>query len=210
MRVLLNGMQTQAQVDVFHYLADTLEKQTGIKPVIGIDTTGQGGQAVASFLEDVGHPIVWANLAKNVEFGTRMESDEEYMDRMKKNPMDNPARLTVMMEAPLKQIAIPALKKVLYTGELRLVNQEELIKQFMNTTDTEQTNNQNRKYSTDYNGPDGNKPDYNHDLQSFEVLGAMLHHDAIAPEIQAYRDMWIEDFDMGWGQYERNPAFLNG
>lgn len=207
MRVLLFDMQTQSQVDVFHYLSETLERETGITPVIGIDTTGQGGQAVMSYLEDMGHQVVWANLAKNVEFGTRMESDEEYLARMKKNPMDNPARLTIMMESPLKQIAIPTLKRLLYSGELRLVNQEEMIKQFMGTTDTEMVNSQDRKYSTDYAGPDGDQPGYNHDLQAFEVLGAMLHRDAIAPEIQAYRDMWIEDFDMGWGRYDDKPSY---
>jgi hypothetical protein len=203
MRVLLFDMQTAAQVDVFHYLADTLESMTKIKPVIGIDTTGQGGQAVMSYLEDMGHPVVWANLAENVDFGTRVETDEEWMARMKKNPLDNPARLEVMMKAPLKQIAIPQLKKVLYTGELRLVNQTELWRQFENTTDSEMPNSQDRKYTTDYNGPEGNQAGYNHDLQAFEVLGAMLHRDIMAPEIQMYTDMWVEDFETPWGRFDR-------
>lgn len=202
MRILLFGMQTQSQVDVFHFLADTLEHMFKIKPVIGIDTTGQGGQAVMSYLEDMGHPVVWANLSENVDFGTRVENDEEYMVRMKKNPFDNPARLPVMMKAPLKQIAIPHLKKVLYSGELRLVNQPELWKQIENTTDSELPN-QARKYVTDYGGPEGNQPGYNHDLQAFEVLGAMLHRDIMAPEIDLYTEMWSEPFDVQWGRFDR-------
>lgn len=201
MRVLLYDMQTSAQVDVFHYLADTLERMTTIRPIIGIDTTGQGGQAVMSYLEDMGHPVFWANLAKNTDFGTRVESDEEWVGRMKRNPLDNPNRLTVMMQSPLKNVAIPHLKKILYSGELRLVNQSELWKQIENTTDTEIINSQERKYVTDYSGPDGNQKEYNHDLQSFEVLAAMLHKDFMAPEVALVNEMWVEDFEMPWGRF---------
>jgi hypothetical protein len=203
MRVLLFDMQTQSQVDVFHYLAETLERMFKIKPVIGLDTTGQGGQAVMSFLEAMGHPVYWAYLSTNVDFGTRMESDEEYIARMKKNPMDNPERLTVMQQSPLKQIAIPVLKRLLYAGELRLVNQGELWKQIEGTTDTQIINSQDRKYETDYNGPNGDQPDYNHDLQAFEVFAAMIHRDIMAPEIEMYHEMWSEEFETPWGRFDR-------
>jgi hypothetical protein len=201
MRVLLYEMQTQSQVEVFHYLAETLERLFKIKPVIGLDTTGQGGQAVMSYLEEMGHPVFWANFAEKTEFGTRLEFDNEYLDRLKKDPYSNPDRLPVVVESPLKQVAIPHLKKVLYAGELRLVYHEVLWKQIENTTDSEIERTQDRKYETDYSGPEGNKPGYNHDLQSFEVLAAMLHHDIMATEIDNVADMWSEPFETPWGQF---------
>lgn len=203
MRVLLYNMQTPSQVEIFHYLADTLKRTFKIEPVIGIDTTGQGGQAVYSYLVNMGHQMFWANLAEKVDFGTRPESDDEYHDRMKKDPLGNPERLPVMMQSPLKQVAIPHLKKELYAGQIRLVNQKELWKQIENTTDEAIEKSQDRKYSVDYNGPEGNQPNYDHDLQAFEVLGAMLHADFMAPVYEEVTDMWIEDFESPWGQFDR-------
>lgn len=200
MRVLLYDMQTPSQVEVFHYLADTLEAMYKIKPLIGLDTTGQGGQAVMSYLENMGHPVVWVDLNEPVEFSDRLEYDEEYMARMRKNPMDNPERQVLKITTPMKQVAMPHLKKVLYSGELRLVNESVLWKQFENTTDFQQINSQDRKYVTDYTGPEGGQKEYNHDLQSFEVLGAMLYRDLTAVPIDTSREMWIEDVEVFWGR----------
>jgi len=202
MRVLLYEMQTQSQVEIFHYLADTLERMFKIKPVIGIDTTGQGGQAVMSYIEEIGHPVFWANFSEKVVFADRLETDEELLARIKKDPFSNPDRMMVMMESPLKQVAIPQLKKVLYAGELRLVNDPVLWKQIENTTDHPiNVNNQDRKYETDYTGPSGSQPGYNHDLQAFEVLAAMLHRDIMAPTLELFNDMWSEPFEVGWGRW---------
>ncbi len=201
MRIVLIDMPAPEQVEVFHYLADTLHRLFKINPVIGIDATGGGGRAIYSFLEDMDHTMVNVTLSKNVEVGTRLETDMEYAARMKKNPMDNPDRMEVMMEATMKQVAIPVLKRFFYSGELRLVNQPELWKQIEATTDTEIIQTQDRKYSTDYAGPDGDRPGYNHDLQAFEVLGAMLHLDIIAPVIEDYAEMWTEDFETPWGRF---------
>lgn len=203
MRVVLKDMQAPAQVEIFHYLADTLEHMFKMKPVIGMDTTGGGGKAVMDFLEKMNHTLVWVNFSEGAEFGTRLETDEEYMTRMRKDPLGNPERLEVPMKSPMKQIAIPTLKRYMYSGELRVVNQPELWKQLENTTDSEIVSSQDRKYVTDYNGPEGDRPGYDHDLAAFEVLGAMLHHDIMAPEIEAYRDMWIEPFETPWGRFER-------
>lgn len=200
MRFLLYGMQTQAQVDVFHYIAETLKKNTKINPVIGLDTTGQGGQAVASFIEEIGHPIVWANLAEKVKFGTRLETDEEYAERLKKeNIWGNQARQLVEMEATLKQVGMDILRQQLYSGSIRLINQKELWKQFENTTDYDTPSGRERKYVVDYS-LDGLQ-EYDHDLQAFEVLAAMIHRDLSEPLKEPVPEMWSEPYDVGWSSW---------
>lgn len=201
MRILLFGMQTQNQVDIFHYIAQTLEHNTKIKPVIGIDTTGQGGQAVYSFLESMGHPVFWAHFAENVDWGQRLENDEEYEARMKKESIwGQESRQLVTIKSPLKQIAIPHLRTMLYSGQVRLVNESALWKQLETTTDYETPTGRERKYETDYHpAGESTKGPYDHDLQAFEVLAAMLHRDAVAPEADEAPDMFVEDFPVNWG-----------
>jgi hypothetical protein len=201
LRVLLHDMPAPEQVEVFNYLAETYERLFKIKPIIGIDSTGGGGKAIASYLEKMGHTVVAVVLSKNVEVGTRLETDEEYDKRMRKNPLDNPDRQWVVEEATMKQVAIPVLKEYFYKGLLRLVNQPELWKQIENTTDTAIVSTQDRKYSVDYNGPNSDKPGYDHDLQAFEVFGAMIHLEIVAPEIQEFAEMWSEDFETPWGRF---------
>jgi hypothetical protein len=155
-----------------------------------------------SYIEEIGHPVFWANFSEKVVFADRLETDEELLARIKKDPFSNPDRMMVMMESPLKQVAIPQLKKVLYAGELRLVNDPVLWKQIENTTDHPiNVNNQDRKYETDYTGFSGSQPGYNHDLQAFEVLAAMLHRDIMAPTLELFNDMWSEPFEVGWGRW---------
>ena len=201
MRVLLHDMPAPEQEAVFAYLADTLERLNKIKPIIGIDSTGGGGKAVSDHLINAGYTVVQVKLSKNVEIGTRPENDEEYDRRMRKNPLDNPERLTVIEEATMKQVAMPELKRLFYSGELRLVNQPELWKQVEGTTDTGNTQNQERRYETDYPGPNGDAPGYNHDLQAFEIFAAMIHLDIIAPVLEDYTEMWSQDFETPWGRF---------
>jgi hypothetical protein len=200
MRVLLHDMPAPEQQAVFEYLSDTLERLFKIKPVMGIDATGGGGKAIYSYLTNAGYNMVAVSLSTNVEVGTRPETDAEYDKRMKKNPLDNPERLPVLEQATMKQVATPELKRLFYSGELRLVNQIELWKQVESTTDSGNMINQDRKYSTDYAGPDGDKPGYNHDLQAFEIFAAMIHLDIIAPILEDFADVWIQDFETPWGR----------
>lgn len=204
MRVLIRDFQIQEQVDVFHYLANALEHHTKIKPVIGMDTTGQGGQDVMSMLEKLKHPLVMSSMSKAVEVSTRLEDDDEYIKRMKKEPLGDPSRQLVPVMMVLKQASIPKLKEYLYSGQLRLVNQTELWKQIESTTDTQQVGSQDRLYRTDYPGPNNDTPKgYDHDLAAFEVLGTMLLQDEIGVQIEEFHDMWVEDFETPWGRFDR-------
>lgn len=201
MRILLFDFPAPHQEEVFKYLADTLEHRFKIKPVIGLDTTGGGGEAILAYLDKAEYPVVYVDLNEPIENGTRPENESEIAARLKKNPLDNPEPQSVVVKTVLKQVAIPTLKQYLYSGEVRLVNQDDLWEQIEKTTDTQIINSQDRKYFTDYNGPDGDgKPDWNHDLQAFEVLATMLYKDAMPSEVEDFK-IWVEDFDSPWGRF---------
>lgn len=199
MRFLLRAFQAPEQAEVFHYVATELEKQCGHRPWIGIDTTGQGGAALAAILQALGwrEQIVWANFAENVEHGERLETDEEVNKRLEKDPFASPARQMVPIKTRLKQVAIPRLQMEFYAGSLRAVEEDALWKQLGATTDHESATGRDRIYVTDWTHDD--QPQYDHDLQAFEVFAAMLHQLDFAPGIKGHQDMWIEEVPIGWG-----------
>lgn len=197
MRFLLYGMQADQQAEVFHFVANELKRMYAIDPLIGFDTTGQGGQAVSSIIENFGHQVVWANVSEKVKFSDRLETDEEFVERLTKEPYSSEHRQLVPVEMPLRQVSIPQiLIPNLYNGSIRVVGQEELWKQLGSTIDHEDKTGKYRIYETDYSH-DGN-PHYNHDLSSFEVFGAMLLNQAEQAVTQEETEMWIEEYDVGW------------
>lgn len=197
-RFLLYGMHVHPQSEIFHYVATELGRIYGKEVVIGLDTTGQGGQAVASVLEEMGHRVIWSNVAENVVFGDRLETDEEMQARFKKDPFSGTERQLVKMEMPLRQVAIPqALIPAMYSGALRVVEDKDIWEQLNGTVDYEDAIGKYRKYETDYS-KDGN-PKYNHDLSAFEVFGAMLHREEFAPGEPKGEDIWSMEIDIGWG-----------
>lgn len=203
MRFLLYGLHVMPQVEIFNYLTNALERLYGIKPSIGLDTTGQGGQAVASMLEDRGHHIVWSDLREKVKFGERLETEEEWRKRIAKDPWSGNHKQLVPIEMVLKQVAIAqGLIPNLYSGQVRIVNETSepsLWKQLGGTVDYEDATGKNRKYETDYSY-DGN-PKYNHDFSAFEVFGAMLHREVFNPGAPEEVELWDEEIDVGWGSY---------
>lgn len=203
MRVLIYGLHVTPQSQIFNFLAKSLFDHFGVKPVIGIDTTGQGGQDLASVLEEMGHTVVWANVSEKVKFGDRLETEEELRKRLTKDPWSGNGRQLVPMEMPLRQVAIPqALIPNLYSGNIRVINDStdpSLWKQIGGTVDYEDATGKYRKYETDYSY-DGN-PKYNHDLSAFEVMGAMLHREVFNPGEPESIDVWMEEIDIGWGGY---------
>lgn len=202
-RFLIYGLHVGPQSEIFNYLANTLYSQYGIKPVIGIDTTGQGGQAVASVLEELGHKLIWADVRANVVFGDRVETEEEMRKRIAKDPWSGNARQLVPIEMPMRQVAIPAaLIPNLYSGNIRVINDSvdpSLWKQLGGTVDYEDATGKYRKYETDYSY-DGN-PNYNHDMSAFETFGAMIHREQFNPGEPESVDVWSEEIDVGWGSY---------
>lgn len=199
LRFLVYGMQAPQQAEVFHFLAKELERLFSIRPTIGLDTTGQGGQAVAALLEDMGNSVIWANVSEKVVFGERLEKDEEMRERLEKDPFSTPSRLLVPVEMPLRQVAIPhVLLPALYSGKVRVVEQEELWKQFGATTDHEDKVGKYRVYETDWSH-DGS-PNYNHDLSSFEVFAAMLHQDVTAVGPPEFEEVWMMEYPISWGE----------
>lgn len=204
MRFLLYGMHVGPQSETFHYVAEQLKAIYNKEIIIGLDTTGQGGQAVASVLEEMGHKVIWANVAEKVKFGERLETEEEMNKRFEKDPWSPTHKLLVPIEMPLRQVAIPqALIPNLYSGNIRIVNDSSgealpsLWKQLGGTVDYEDAQGKYRKYETDYLF-DAN-PNYNHDLSAFEVFGAMLHREQFNPGEPEYEEVWSEEIDVGWG-----------
>jgi hypothetical protein len=196
-RFLLYGMQAPRQAEVFHFVTTELERITGITPIIGLDTTGQGGQAVAALIEDQGHTVVWANVSENVKHSERLENDEEYLQRITKDPFSAEHRLLVPVQMPLRQVAIPhILIPNLYNGSIRVVEQEELWKQFGGTIDHEDRNGKYRIFETDWSH-DGD-PHYNHDLSAFEVFAAMILLRPDHKEEAAFPEVWIEEMPIAW------------
>jgi hypothetical protein len=203
MRFLIYGLHVGPQSEIFNYLAKELFHVYGVKPLIGLDTTGQGGQAVASVLEEMGHKVIWAYVAQNVVFGDRLETEEEMRKRIEKDPWSGNKKQLVPMEMPLRQVAIPqGLIPNLYSGNIRVINDTvdpSLWKQLGGTVDYEDATGKYRKYETDYSY-DGN-PKYNHDLSSWEVFGAMIHREQFNPGEPDPVDVWSEEIDVGWGSY---------
>jgi len=197
MRFLLYQMQAPEQANVFNFAAKELARLYGVPVTIGLDTTGQGGQAVAAILEDMGNVVVWSNVAEKVQFNERLETDNEMRERLEKDPFSSPDRQLVPVEMPLRQVAIPhVLLPALYSGRVRVVEQEELWKQLGATTDHEDKVGKYRVYETDWSH-DGS-PNYNHDLSAFEVFAAMLHQDATGEGPPVAEDVWMVDIPIDW------------
>lgn len=197
----LYGMQALQQAEVFHFVKTELGRiYPNVEPIIGLDTTGQGGQAVASLLEEMGDRVVWANVSENVKHAERLETDEEMRERFAKDPFPLPNRQLVPVEMKLRQVAIPhVLLPNLYSGNIRVVEEEILWKQLGSTTDHEDKIGRSRIYETDFSYE--GKQDYNHDVSAFEVFAAMLHFIDINTEgPPQFEDLWIEEVDIGWGQ----------
>ena len=195
-RILLKGMEAQTQAEVIHWLADQMERMTGVKPVIGFDTTGHGGSAVMAGLQRLGHPLVRVDVREAVDtHETRLETDEEARKRFAKDPFSPHEKQLVPIYQRWRQIAFPRLAREFYAQRLRLVNELELVKQIAGTTDYENKGGTERIYETDYS-KDG--VPYNHDLSAYEIFGAMLHEldidqTAVAPKA------WAHEIDIGWG-----------
>src|SRR5574338_225121 len=152
MRFLLYGMQAPTQAEIFHFVKTELRRMFEVDVLIGLDTTGQGGQAVAALLEDMGDQVVWVNVSEKVMFSERLETDEEMRLRFEKDPISAlPGRQLVPVEMPMRQVAIPhVLLPNLYSGNIRVVEQEELWKQLGSTTDHEDRIGRYRVYERDY------------------------------------------------------------
>lgn len=197
LRFRLYGMGYTDQADIFNFLQRELTRLFQVPVSIGIDATGQGGEAVAELLQKLGQEPLWADFRKNAQFGERWEDDKELRQRLEKDPLSSPERQLVPVEMPLRQVAIPhVLLPALYSGRVRVVEQEELWKQLGATTDHEDKIGRNRVYETDWSH-DGD-PHYNHDLSAFEVFAAMLFQDDFGEGPPELEDIWMVDIPIGW------------
>lgn len=195
-RILLYGMEATTQAEVVHWLAEQIKKATGVEPVVGFDTTGQGGSAVMALLQQQGHPLVRVDVRALVDtYETRLETDEEFRKRYAKDPFSLHEKQLVPIYQRWRQVAFPRLAREFYSGRLRLVNETPLVKQLAGTTDHENKQGTERIYETDYS-EDG-RP-YNHDLSAYEVFGAMLHQLDTTQTPQAPKS-WAHEVDIGWG-----------
>jgi len=196
-RVLLFGMEANTQAEIIHWLADQIEKLSGVKPVIGMDTTGQGGSAVMADLQRMGHPLVRVDLREAIDtHDTRLETDDEFRKRFNRDPFSPAEKILVPIYERAKQIGYPRLARELYAGRLRLVNELELVKQLEGMTDYENKAGTDRIYVTDYH-KDGLA--YNHDASSYEVFGVMLHTLDVTQEKPKTPESWVQVIDIGWG-----------
>ena len=193
-RVLLHGMEAPTQASVIGWLANEIKRMTGISPVIGMDTTGQGGSAVMASLQPLGFELMRVDVRENVQAGLREETEEEVRRRFAKDPFSPSGKQMVPDMQPVRQVAFPRLARELYAGRARLVNEDMLVKQLEGTTDSEGKNGQ-RIYECDYH-VDGRV--YNHDESAWEIFGAMLaaldtRQELVAPEA------WAEPMPIAWG-----------
>ena len=208
LRFLAYGMQQTEQVEIFDFLANELTRITGKTPWIGLDVTNYGGLAVASVLEEKGHSVHRAHFSEKVKFEKRPENQEEINKRLEKDPWGSSDPKWVDQEVPLKQVAIPVLIREMYSGKLRVVADDDIVAQLNATTNTE-GQNQQQKYETDYTKDES--PMYNHDLQAFEVLGAMLHNIEFRTKPVGKAKMWSHPIELGWGTedpYEPYNPFI--
>jgi hypothetical protein len=206
-RFIIHGMQTPEQVDIFDYIARIVWRLTKIKPLIAIDTTGGGGKAIASFLEQAKWDVFRADFNVSVKWEKRPETQEEINKRLEKDPWDNPAPRLVDQEIVLKQVAIPRMATEMYAGRLWIINDEDIIGQINSTSNHENARGQ-QVYETDYTKDE--KPLYNHDLQAFEVLGAVLHEREYSVKPVASPEVWVQPVDIGWGQDDPYAPYRNG
>lgn len=195
-RFYLRGMQVQEQTEVFDWVARDLKDTYGTTPVIGLDTTNAGGQAVASMLERKGWEVHWANFAENVKFDTRLESNEEIQKRLEKEPYDDPTPQFIDIEGYRKEVAMNRLARELYSKRIRLVEDARLIGQFASTTDHPDANNRRRVYETEYT--ENNQP-YDHDLQAFQVWASMIHEEKYKGEKIEMQQLWSFEMPIQWG-----------
>lgn len=200
-RFLLEGMQTMEQTEVFDYVARELKKIYGLAPWIGLDTTNAGGQAVASMLERLGWNVHWANLAENVKFDQRLETEEEVRKRLDKDAWDDPSPQWVDIEGPRKMVAMQRLAREMYSKNIRIVREpeedERLWGQIGSTTDHASQNDRTRVYETEYS-IDGEP--YDHDLQAFQVLASMIHDENYQGEKLEAQKLFIIPMPIGWGE----------
>lgn len=196
-RFLLRGMQVQEQTEVFDWVAQDLKDTYGVRPIIGLDTTNAGGQAVASMLERKGWEVHWANLAENVEFDTRLESNEEIKKRLEKNPFEDPTPQYLPIQGYRKEVAMNRLARELYSKRVRLVEDKYLLGQFASTTDHPDANNKRRVYETEFTVD--NQP-YDHDLQAFQVWASMVHEEKYKGEKIEVQKLWSFPVPIGWGE----------
>lgn len=196
-RFLVYGMQVLEQADIIDYVASEIRRITKIKPTIAIDTSGHGGGDVASVLrKNLNWDVYEANFNEKVKFRKRPETQEEVNKRLEKDPWDDPQPRWVDDEVVLKQVAIPQLVKEMYAGTLWVVNDDDIVGQINSTSNHEGTSGR-QIYETDYQKDE--QQGYDHDLQAFEVLGALLHQrDFIVPALEN-AEMWMMPVDIGWG-----------
>jgi hypothetical protein len=196
-RFLLRGMQVQEQTECFDYCASELKNLYGVTPVIGLDTTNAGGQAVASMLERKGWEVHWANLAEKVKFDQRLESNEDIQKRLEKEPFSDPTPQWMDIEGYRKEVAMNRLARELYSKRIRLVEDEVLWGQFGSTTDHPDANQTRRVYETEFTID--NQP-YDHDLQAFQVWASMIHEDKYKGEKIEAQKLWSFPVPLGWGE----------
>lgn len=196
LRVLLHGMEAPTQSEVIHWLSTQIQRMTGVKPTIGMDTTGHGGSAVMALLQQAGHALVRVDVREAIDtHEMRLETEDERRKRFAKDPFSPNERILVPIYQRARQVAFPRLAREFYAGRLRLVNERALVKQIAGTTDYENKSGLERIYETDYS-EDG-RP-YNHDLSAFEVLGAMLHELDVQETVKP-PSAWVQPIDIPWG-----------
>lgn len=197
LRFLAYGMQQHEQLEIFDFVGTELQRITGKRPWIGLDTTNYGGLAVASELENLGWGVHRANFSEKVKFEKRPETPEEINKRLEKEPWTTNDPKWVDQETPLKQVAIPVLIREMYAGRIRVIADDDIMGQLNATTNHEDAIGKNQKYETDYTKDESAM--YNHDLQAFEVLGAMMHNMEFRTKTVPKKEMWSHPIDLGWG-----------
>jgi hypothetical protein len=195
-------MQTIEQTEVFDWVAKDLDRTYGTRPIIAMDTTGGGGQAVASMLERLGWTVHWANLAEKVAFDQRLETDEEVLKRIEKDPWASPQPEWVDIDNYRKEVAMQRLAREMYSKRLRLVEDEILWGQFGSTTDHPDAHEKRRVYETEFTI---DCEPYDHDLQAFQVWASAIHEDKHDTEKIEAQKLWIQPMPMGWGDEEDTP-----
>lgn len=194
-RVLLVGMEAPTQASVIDWLAREIHAMSGVKPVIGMDTTGQGGGAVMALLQPQGWELMRVNLSENVQDGVRPETDEEFKKRMAKDPFTMPEKQMVPNLQKMRQVAFPRLAREFYAGHARLVSEDILVKQLGAMTDHENKSGTERVYECDFH-LDGIP--YNHDASAFEIFGGMLHNLDTRQDIKP-PEVWAHELPVAWG-----------
>jgi hypothetical protein len=195
-RFLVYGMQISEQVEIFDYVATEVKRITKINPIIALDATDGLGKSISSLLQKKKWDVFMCDFNEQIKFEKRLENQEEINKRLAKDPWDDPEPQWVDQTQPMKQAAIPTLIREFYSGKLWVVNDDDIKGQLSSTSNRESGIRGQQKYETDYTKDDEGM--YNHDLQSFEVLGALLHQRDFAVKPLEAPSVWVAPVDIPW------------